>query len=175
MSWWSVFWGLFFVLLGVSIFLKVFGVDLPVFRIFAAILVIGLGVKLLMPGTWRSCQWARSSENETIFAESKFAGSGAAGNHRVIFGSTELDLRDVQIADKDVEFSYDVVFGALKIKVDPNKPIRVVGDAVFAGISLPNGNSSAFGHVTYSSPSFKESEPSIKVTVKTVFGGVEVE
>jgi predicted membrane protein len=67
------------------------------------------------------------------------------------------------------------VFGALKIKVDPNKPVRIVGDAVFAGISLPNGNSSAFGRVTYDSRSFQDSAPAIKVTVKTVFGGVEVE
>lgn len=176
LSWWSLFWGLFLILFGVSVLLQAFGIDIPVFRIALAVLVIAFGLKMLIPQSKKSHFFvSRSSEHETIFSDSKLSGQKFSGEHRVIFGSTEVDLRDVQIQENDVEYRFDVVFGSLKIKLDSAKPILISGDATFAGISLPNGNSTAFGHVTYTSPQFKESLPAIKIRIKSVFGGVEVE
>lgn len=176
LSWWSLFWGLFLILFGVSVLLQAFGIEIPIFRIGLAVAVIAIGLKILIPQSKKSNFFSsRSTENETIFSESKLSAQKFSGERSVIFGSTEVDLRDVQLQEKDVEYRFDVVFGSLKIKLDNSKPTFISGDAAFAGISLPNGNSTAFGHVTYTNPQYEASSPSIKIRIKSVFGSVEVE
>ena len=177
MSLWTIVFGTFFILLGLSIFLKTFGVDLPIFRIAMALLVIGIGIKILLPGKsflgW--CQVSSQTGRETVFAESKLSGPDVGGDYKVVFGSNELDLTQVVIGDKTHNIRVHVVFGGSKIKIDRRMPIRITGNTAFGGIQLPNGNSVAFGRIDYTTDSFKAEAPHLAIDVDVVFGGIEIE
>ncbi|MFW6211007.1 MAG: MarC family protein [bacterium] len=75
MSVFTVFWGVFFILLGFTMILKAFGIDIPFFRIVMAVLLIFVGIKMLVPGSWPG----KSIGRTTMFAESEIKGSNIDG------------------------------------------------------------------------------------------------
>lgn len=81
---------------------------------------------------------------------------------------TKLDIRE------NVTVKVDTVFGSTVITIDPSKPIKISGNAVFGGIQAPDGNSTAFGNIEYQTDSFRQGEPYILLRVNTVFGGTEI-
>jgi hypothetical protein len=169
MNIWTLFVGAFFVLLGTSIILKAFGLNIPFFRFAFAALVIFIGVKILFPGqTGSFCGGiaAGSTGRETMFSESKIEGNAVSGTYSVVFGSNKMDLSKVEIKDKTVTVKIDVVFGGSEVKVDTAMPLRIVASAVFGGVSLPNGNAAAFGTNTYQSQSYKEGEPHLLIGIE---------
>ena len=177
MSFWTIVWGSFFVLLGISIILKTFGVDLPIFRIALALFVIWVGVRILIPGK-RFFEWCNISSQtgrETVFAESKISGQDVGGDYKVVFGAHELDLTQAVVSDNANNIRVHVVFGSSKIKIDRTKPIKISGNTAFGGIKFPNGNSVAFGRIDYTSDSYKPEAAHLSVDVDVVFGSVEIE
>jgi hypothetical protein len=46
MNFWSLFAGLLIIMIGISIMLRVFGVNFPIFRILIALFIIFVGVRL---------------------------------------------------------------------------------------------------------------------------------
>jgi hypothetical protein len=177
MSLWTVLWGSFFILIGLNIFLKAFGVDLPIFRVLVALLIIWLGISILLPGK-RVLGWCHINSHtgrETVFAESKLQGEELSGDYSVVFGSTEMDLTAVPLQEKTKDIHVNVVFGQSKIKIDKSRPLRVTGHAAFGGISTPGGGSTAFGTVNYATESYKEGEPHLALDVNAVFGNIEIE
>lgn len=177
MNIWTLFVGAFFVLLGTSIILKGFGINIPFFRFAFAALVIFIGVKIIFPGAGGSfCGGVISSTTgkETMFAESKIGGTDVAGTYSVVFGANKMDLTKVEIKDKTVTVKIDVVFGGSEVKVDTNMPLKIVASAVFGGVTLPNGNAAAFGTNVYQSQSYKEGAPHLLIEANSVFGGIEI-
>ncbi len=176
MNTWTLIVGAFLVLMGTSIILKGFGINIPFFRFAFAALVIFIGIRILFPGKSVTCCGGpiQTTGRETMFAESRLEGTDMAGEYSVIFGSSKMDLTKVEIKDKPVSIKLDVVFGGSEIKIDASKPVKISASAVFGGVSLPNGSAAAFGSSAYSTPSYKEGSPAIELEVNAVFGGVEI-
>jgi hypothetical protein len=172
---WTLFWGAFFILLGISIVLKAFGLYVPFFRIAFAVLIIFIGIRILFPGALgRCCDFKATTGRDTMFGESRIEGQEVSGDYNVVFGSNKMDLTKIEVKDQTVRIKIDVVFGGAEIKLDTSKPVRIVGSAAFGGITLPNGNAAAFGTSVYQSPSYKEGAPHILIEANSVFGGIEI-
>ncbi len=174
---WSLFFGVFFVLIGINIILKTFfHFDIPFFRIAFALLVIAVGVSIMFPGTFGKCCPPNSviDEKTTMFGEQNIGGDKIPGEHSVVFGSLNLDLTKVDISKETVKVKVDAVFAGAEIRIDATKPVRIVGSSAFGGIVMPNGNTAAFGTSIYQSDSYKEGQPYLNIDVNAVFGGVEI-
>lgn len=175
---WSIFWGCFFVLLGLSIILKGFGINFPFFKIAFGALVIFIGISIIFPGTFKKCCGAMpsgvSSDREVIFGESSVGGTDVSGEYSAVFGSLKIDLTKVELKDKNVDVRINSVFAGAVVMIDASKPVKIKGTAAFGGVMLPNGNTAAFGESVYTSESFKEDKPYINIEASTVFGGIEI-
>jgi hypothetical protein len=176
MNIWTLFSGCFIVLVGVSIILRGFGINIHFFRFAFAALIIFIGIRMIFPGKPWNCSGNISSTTgrETMFAESNISGADLSGEYSVIFGANKMDLTRVEVKDQTVKIKIDVVFGGAEVKVDTLKPIRIVASAVFGGVTLPNGNAAAFGTNIYQSQSYKEGSPHILIEANSVFGGIEI-
>ena len=174
MHFWGIVWGSFFVLLGLSIILKAFGINFPFFRLAVACLIIFIGLKILLPGKFGGFVPPQQTGRETMFAESVISGADVKGDYNVVFGSNKMDLTGIELKDETVKIKLDTVFAGAEVKIDPKKPVRITATAVFGGVSMPNGAAAAFGTGTYTTESYKEGQPHIAIEVNAVFGGVEI-
>ncbi|PKL91995.1 MAG: hypothetical protein CVV21_04420 [Candidatus Goldiibacteriota bacterium HGW-Goldbacteria-1] len=169
---WSLFWGVFFILIGISIMLKAFGIILPLFRILFAAFVIFVGISILFPGVFKKCCGISQTGRETMFSESTIEGNNISGEYSTIFGASNIDLTKVEPGGARIELN--AVFGGVKVKIDKAKPYKIKGNAAFGGVMLPNGNTAAFGTTIYVTDSYKEGSPAIEVEANAVFGGIEI-
>ncbi|MHB9156255.1 MAG: YitT family protein [Endomicrobiales bacterium] len=165
------FWGSLLIALGALIILKVlFNIDIPVFRILFALLLIYLGVKVLVGGPF--CCRARGVVPP---AGPATGAPGAAQNeYHVLFGKGVIDLTGVSVEQGTVRKNLDTVFGSSVVRIDPAMPVEITVNAVFAGARMPDGNLISFGKYTYRSPGFKEGANALMVDASVVFGGLDI-
>jgi len=164
----GLFWGLFLMLLGVSVILKaVFHVDIPVFRIFIALFLIFLGIKLLAGG-WGKQRLAWP------------AGDGApsrpvdGGRYEVVFGKRIVDLGDMEWKGENARIRLDTVFGDAVLKLNPAIPTKVKASTAFANAEFPDQSTAAFGSYVYRNRAFEKDKPCVTVKASVVFGSLEV-
>ncbi len=169
---WSLFWGVFFILIGISVMLKAFGIILPLFRILFAVFIIFVGISIMFPGVFKKCCGISQTGRETMFSESNIEGNNISGEYSTIFGSSNIDLTQITPGSPKIELN--AIFGGVKVKIDRTKPCRIKGNAAFGGVMLPNGNTAAFGTTIYQTDSYKEGSPAIEVEANAVFGGIEI-
>jgi len=171
----GLFWGTFFILIGASFILKaLFGIALPIGRIFFGIAFLYLGVSLITGLHWDS------NKNPTVIS------SVGYGSHKqylpiitvldppyeysVIFGSTSIDF--TQILEKQIRSEISIIFGAADIYIDPNIPTRITINNVFAQAHTPNGNKGAIGTHVYANSD--QECPQLNINVNVVFGNVNI-
>jgi len=162
------FWGLLILLLGLSIILRaVFNLNIPLVRIFIAIILIYFGIRMLMGGGWNRPAWVFSKTNisstETVQKE-----------YSVVFGSANIDLSGVAIDKDSVKSEINVVFGSAVVKVNPNVPTKIILNSAFAGAKTPDGNTTAMGKYIYKTPSYKEDSPCLLIEADAVFSALEI-
>ncbi len=166
----GVFWGLILILLGISMILKiVFKVDIPLFRIVIALILIYWGLKLLF-----GISLGKKSEGNIIFNRGTIEQVETGKEYNIIFGRGTVDLRDLQWHEQDQKVSIDVVFGNADIYLNPDIPTQVNIDAVFAECRFPGGNISFMGDHTLRTPSYEEGKPYITIDLDVVFGNAAV-
>jgi len=68
----------------------------------------------------------------------------------------------------------NTVFGGSQILVNPNVPIQVNSNTVFAGTKMPDGNTSAFGSLNYETDTAKRGKAKLIIETNTVFGGLQI-
>jgi predicted membrane protein len=160
------FWGGLLVLIGLSMILKtVFKIDIPVFRLVFAVIIIYWGIKLLF-GT----SFTRKSETNVIFNDTKIEQVVSGKEYNVIFGRSSIDLRDIEMIEGKSKVKINVVFGHSEIYINPDMPMKIIISTVFAESKLPRGHVSFFGDHVYKSPAFVEGEDYLKVELDVVFG-----
>ncbi len=174
MHFWAIVWGSFFVLLGISIILKAFGINFPFFRLAVACLIIFIGLKILLPGKFGGFVPPQQTGRETMFAESVIAGPDVKGEYSVVFGSSKIDLTGIELKDETVRVKVDAIFAGSEVKIDRKQPVKITAAAVFGGVNMPNGTAAAFGTSTYTSDSYKEGQPHIAIDANAVFGGIDI-
>ena len=114
--WSGLFWGVLLVLIGISVIVKtVLKIDVPIFKIVFALVLIYFGLKLLF-GT------SHKTKDTIIFNNSKMTISAKSDEYNVIFGSGEIDLRNID--DLEGETFEILVVGEKWV-------IVIVGDDIF--------------------------------------------
>lgn len=165
----QMFWGIFFVLFGLVIIIKVvFGVHIPFLRLFISFLLIYMGITMVMGHSNR-----KESQRSVIFDDTRIQ-AGGTGKYDIIFGSGIIELAEPEPDKAVTRVQVNTVFGSAVIKLKPGIPVKVAVDAAFAGAKLPNGNQISFGEASYQSPDLDESKPYILLDADVVFGSLEI-
>lgn len=159
--------------IGISLIIKViFNVDFPIFKIIIAFFFIYLGLRILF-GNFGMFSM-NTGPNEILFSERTYNSPYDFDEYNVVFGKAVYDFTDVDLSQGTKKVKLGTVFGGSFIKVDPDMPVKIVADAVFAGAELPDGNSAVFGSSSYVSPTFKEDSAHLFIKVDVIFGAVKV-
>jgi len=168
--------GAFFVLMGVGMILRAFGIDIHLTRIAVALFVIFIGVKMLFPKAMRRhASWDEGAGGDVVFSQSQTRhADSASGRYNVVFGSQKVDLTKVDLSKGDVKVEANAAFGSIELALDPKTPVKVVANSAFGSVELPGGNSAVFGTQTFRSPSYKESAPALLIDANAAFGSIEV-
>ncbi len=167
----EIFWGLLLVVLGLAAILRSFDIHIPIFRLVVAFVLIYLGVTLLMGGTGVGIE----EPGTIIFHEARFTGEDFAREEiNIIFGSGELDLREVPPGDMRTG-EINIVFGSGTIILPEEASVEVKADAVFSSARFPDGGSVTFGEYIYRTPDMNSDDPpDLRLDLNVVFGGVEI-
>lgn len=165
------FWGIVLILLGLSLIIKViFNINLPIFRIGFAVLIIYVGIKILVGG--RLCCF---DNNFPVFNDTSVELKDLKNNeYNVIFGKGVIDLSKASIQDKKIDIKINTVFGEGIVKINPELPIKIFVNSAFAEARMPDGNRISFGNYTYTSKTFKEDAKHLKINASVVFGSLKI-
>jgi predicted membrane protein len=169
----GLFWGLILILIGIGIVIRVvFNIDFPVVKFLIAFFFIFIGIKILVGNfDFRKGH----GDNTTIFGESKIVGlQGDQKEYNVIFGSSVIDLRDIDLTEGSKEIEINTIFGGTVLKIDDKTPVKIKAEAVFGNAELPNGNSATFGSNRYESESFNKDTSYLYIKTDVVFGSLKV-
>ncbi len=176
-----MFWGVFLVLLGLSMILDhVFGISFPLFRILAALLIISLGIKILF-GSF-SHKWVFKkvkTDREAIFSKSDFrltspTSSLDKATYNTVFGESVLDLRDtpdLQSFDKTIHLN--VAFGGMHVIVPKELSFTVEASTAFGNIEALGDSVSFFGSTTFRSPQ-KDAPNPLRIKANVAFGNLSI-
>jgi hypothetical protein len=166
--WSGLFWGIILVLFGFSVILKsILNIDIPIFKIVFALILIYLGVKILT-GT------SQKGKNILIFNRSGFQKNVSNNEYNVIFSSGEIDLRDIEDIQGNVSKEVNIVFGSGRLYLPKNIPVVVKVETVFGESRLPDGKTDFFGEYNYKRGG-GPGENTLFLEVNVVFGSLLVE
>lgn len=166
----GLFWGVFLILIGLTIILKVlFNIGIPLFRIGFALLLIYFGIKILTGGPICS-----KGKNAVWFSESKIENTSSSDKYDIVFGKGVIDLSNVSLTSGTIKKEINTVFSAGVIKINPQLPTKIMVNSAFAGAKMPDGNVTSFGKYTYQSPNYKEGENHLEIAANVVFASLEI-
>jgi len=170
----GLFWGVLLVLVGLAaIFRVVFDVNL--FGVLFAFFLIFVGVSMLI-GKPLMFRCGHSDEKNTMFEDRAVIEQPKdRSEYNVIFGRSEYDFRNIQFTDNEpIRIKVNTVFGNSVIRISKNTPVKIKSDAVFAGASMPDGNSVAFGSIQYATDTFGVALNQLIIDAPVVFGALQV-
>jgi len=170
----GIFLGILLILIGLGLVIKVvFNVEFPIFKFIIAFFFIYIGLRILF-GSYDIFHF-RTGKNDVIFSETTFKViNDEKKEYNVIFGKAVFDFRKVELKDKPVVVIINTIFGGSEVLIDKDIPLRIKIDAVFAGTTMPGGNSAVFGSSNFKSDNFDENAGYLYIKVDVVFGGVEI-
>lgn len=162
----GVFWGVVLILLGLSVVVKaVFHIDIPLFRILFALVVIYLGVRVLVGGFG-----GIQSRHSVVFGERDMRPVAGTRSYAVVFGQGALDLSGEKAPESARHLEFNTVFGSGRLILPRDVPVRVKASAVFGNARFPNGNNVAFGDHVYQSDAWNDGRPGLEIEATVVFG-----
>lgn len=164
--------GLILVFLGALFFLKNFlGLAIPISEIFWPSILIILGLVF----TFRPKRFSfRNYPGKAIFDNQRVEATIEEREYGAVFGRLDVDLTKIPIREKTINFKIDAVFGSGSILIDEKIPLRIEGSAAFGGITFPDGTTAAFGDRVYTTDSYHEDTPHLRVKVSAVFAGLKI-
>lgn len=169
----GLIWGVLLVLIGLAAIFKVL-FDVHLFGILFAIFLIFIGISLLVGKPWMFR--ANSDEKNTMFADRAVNMQPQDhGEYNVIFGRSVYDFRNIKFPDNEpIRIKLNTIFGNSVILISKNSPVRIKSDAVFAGASMPDGNSVAFGSIQYATDTAGVTLNQLIIDAPVIFGALQV-
>jgi hypothetical protein len=162
----GLFWGVLLVLIGLAaIFRVIFDVNL--FGVLFALLLIFVGVSMLVGKPWMFHH--RRDDHNTMFDDRAVIEQPKDNSeYNVIFGRTVYDFRDIKFPDNEpIRIKINTIFGNSVIRISHNTP-------VFAGASMPDGNTVAFGTIQFATDTFGTALNQLIIDAPVVFGALQV-
>jgi len=169
----GLFWGVLLVLIGLAaIFRVVFDVNL--FGVLFAFFLIFVGISMLIGKPWMF--HGQKDDHNTMFDDRAVLEQPRDNSeYNVIFGRSVYDFRNVKFPDNEpIRIKINTVFGNSVIRINKDTPVKIKSDAVFAGASMPDGNSVAFGTIQYATDTFGVALNQLIIDAPVVFGALEV-
>lgn len=170
----GLFWGALLILIGLGIVIRVvFNINFPIVKFIVAFFFIFIGIKLLVGNFnfWHG----HIDENTTLFNESRIDGQDENfKEYNVIFGSSVIDLRNIDLSTGSKEIKINTIFGGTVLKIDDKIPVKIKADAAFANAKLPNGNTATFGTGRYESETYNRDTNHVYIKGDVVFGSLEI-
>jgi predicted membrane protein len=153
----------------------IFNIDIPLLRIIFAGIIILFGFQLLMG---KSAFVGYTDEFNVIFQErtfDQFPKDKKEAEFSTVFGKSVIKLAPETVPSGLESIKINTVFGSTDIYIDPGLNISIEGNSAFAGIILPNGNTTAIGTVKYENQNrTANNTKALKLEINAVFSGVIV-
>jgi len=169
----GLFWGLVLIFIGLAIIFRIV-FDVNIFRIIIAVVIILIGIRILVGKNW--IPEKSKKEHDTFFSDRNYHEIPKdKTEYNIIFGKSVYDFTRMDSLMQDpVRIKINVVFGAAVIRINPNMPVKIKSEAVFGGSRMPDGNTVAFGSITYNTSSYNSNTPHLYIESNVVFGGIEI-
>lgn len=158
----SSFWGILLILIGASMILRGFNINIPIVKIFIAIVVILFGVKLLIGGFGIKSFTSTGVRSSIYTSHEK--------EYAMIFSSGEIDLRNMDENAGSIEVT--AVFGNALVTLPSDLAFEFDTTAVFGACILPDNRVTSFGSEKRSINTESNSKK-VRVEASAVFGRVE--
>ena len=169
----GIFFGILLILVGISIIIRIiFNIDIPVFKIFIALIFLYIGIRLLT-GDF-SIRHTKSGENAIFFGESYFKGVPKDNEYTVVFGYAKIDLSEEDSLQEIQKIKINTIFGGSELIIKESQPVRIKADAAFAGAKLPDGKDTSFGTIYYESDKLNKAQGFLDIESSVVFGEFKV-
>ncbi|MDD3564030.1 MAG: hypothetical protein PHR32_10210 [Candidatus Cloacimonetes bacterium] len=158
----NIFWGILLVLWGASLILRTFNINMPMHKIFLAVIIIMFGVKLLI-GTSNKVVKGDRSQGRSYIRSNK------SGDYNMIFSSGKFDLTDLEEDARDIEIN--VVFGSAEVVLPNHLTFDIEPTTVFGATVLPERSQYGFGDSHFKAGDGQGR--AIHIESNTVFGRIE--
>jgi membrane protein implicated in regulation of membrane protease activity len=169
----GLFWGVLLVLIGLAAIFRVI-FDINLFGVLFAFFLIFVGISMLLGKPWMFR--INRDENVNMFDERTMTEQPKDNTeYNVIFGRTVYDFRNVSFPDNEpIRIKVNTIFGNSVIIINRNTPVRIKSDAVFAGATMPDGNTVAFGSIQYATDTFGVALNQLIIDAPVIFGALQV-
>lgn len=170
-----VFWGVVLVLWGFALILNaLFHLDIPVFRILIALIIIFIGIQMLLGWKGKSWYCVHKDEHNIIFGQSTKKATPLTKEYNIIFSNGELDITELNPEWVNSKLEVNTIFGSGILKINPEIPAKIITSAAFGRIITPDNQQSVMGDHVYQTPALKENQPYLLIKATVVFGNMEV-
>jgi hypothetical protein len=151
----NMFWGILLVLWGASLILRTFNINMPLAKIFFAVVIILFGLQLLFGTKFSFFSGGRSSRHGSSMIR-----TNSSGEYTFVFSGGTIDLTDIDPDSKDLEIT--VVFGSADVLLPKHLNFDIEPTSVFGSTDLPKrSEASALG------------ERPIRIESTAVFGRIQ--
>jgi len=168
----NLFWGTLLIVFGISAILRSFNINIPLFRIVLALLLIYVGVSLLLGHKLTF----EGNENITLFNESYYSLKDIKNNEiNIIFGKGIVDLTDFNSKENNIkDFEINSIFGTTEIRISKNSPVKITASSAFASVTMPDKSSIVFGETTYKSSDKTVNGETLIIKSNAVFANLDI-
>ena len=172
-----IFWGGVLILWGLSMIINtLFHINIPVFRIVIALVLIFLGLQMLFG--WKvnfNRNYVHSDDHTIFFGSSNIKATPSTREYNVIFGKGDIDITEPNPEWVNSKLEINTVFGFGLIRLNPEIPVKIVANAAFGKITTPDSAQSFLGDHVYQTPALKENQPYLLIKADVVFGDINIE
>lgn len=166
----GIFFGILLILAGAAIILRIlFNIDIPVFKLLIAFILIYIGIRMLT-GDF-SMKNIRAGQNAVMFGETNFKGIPGDHEYTILFGSARIDISEEQMSGELKNLKINTVFGNSELIISKKQSVLIRADAAFASARLPGNKETSFGKVQYQT---RSDEIMLEIESHVVFGEFRV-
>ncbi len=158
----NAFWGTLLILWGASLILKTFGINLPLAKIFLALIIILFGLKLLF-GTSSRVVRMENRAKRTVHRINR------SGEYTMVFSSGYVDLKDIEQDAPDIDIT--VVFGSATVVLPAHLSYNIEPTTIFGQTVLPERSQTGFGGQAYKRGG--NPKEAINIESNCIFGSIE--
>lgn len=165
----NYFWGVFLIFVGAVYLLKYnYNLNIPVFRLVAGFALVFLGLSIMFSGFgWRS-------GGDIFFDSGDIRAVDSLSDYNLVFSEGKLDLTGLP-AGTARKIKVHNVFSSGTVVLDAGRPAIVKVNAVFAGATLPDGRTVAFGDAVYRTEAAAAGAADLlEVEADVIFGRLQV-
>lgn len=164
------FLGIILISLGVLLLIRhIFNINIPIFRILVGIIFLYIGISIIFGET------GMKPGPNLVFGEGTIEATALDQEYNVIFSNGVVDLTNLPSLDKAHKLKVNTIFASGAIRINPQDPIILKVNSVFAHASLPDNSSISFGNNTYMTEAFKSDTNYLEIEASVIFGRLIIE